>query len=77
MNHFHQKVKILNKYLMMNKARRFEIKMTKFKKRLKVLGLLYKEGNFHCYRTSGSPCSCYMCSPYKFKRKIKHKNQQQ
>jgi hypothetical protein len=58
----------------MDKKRRFELKMLKFKKRLTQLGLLSKEGTFNCYRTSGKPCSCYMCSPYKFSRKTKHKN---
>jgi len=56
----------------MNKRRRFELKMLKFKKRLKQLCLKDKEGAFYAYRSHGSPCSCYMCSPYKYKRK-KHK----
>lgn len=59
----------------MDKKRRFELKMLKFKKRLKQLGLTTKEGNFNCYRTTGQPCSCYMCSPYKFSRKTKHKKE--
>jgi len=58
----------------MDKARRFELKMLKFTKRLKQLRLTIKEGNFNSYRTTGQPCSCYMCSPYKFSRKIKHKD---
>lgn len=58
----------------LNKKRRFELKMLKFKKRLKQLGLTLKEGNFHAYRTSGQPCSCFMCSGLKFSRKTKHKN---
>lgn len=58
----------------MNKKRRFELKMLKFKKRLKQLGLTLKQGNFHAYITSGKPCSCYLCSPNKFSRKQKHKN---
>ena len=58
----------------MNKARRFELKMLKFTKRLKQLGLNVKEHNVNAYRTTGQPCSCYICSPYKFSRKIKHKD---
>jgi hypothetical protein len=53
----------------MNKARRHELKMLKYKKRLKQLG--FKESaksNLFAYRSHGTPCSCYMCSPYKYNR---------
>lgn len=62
-----------NKYKK-NKHARHVKKMLKYLKRLKQLKLLHVDGNFNCYRTSGKPCSCYLCSPYKYKRNIKHKN---
>jgi hypothetical protein len=55
----------------MDKARRQEITTLKHKKRCKVLGL--KPEEHYCYKAQGKPCSCYMCSPYKYSRKIKHK----
>jgi len=58
----------------MNKGIRQRKTRLKFKKRLKQMGLLNKEGNFYCYKSNGSPCSCPMCSPNKYNRKIKHKN---
>jgi hypothetical protein len=57
----------------MNKGRREELTQLKFKKRLKQLGLNKSEGNFYCYKTNGKPCSCSVCSPKKYSRKIKHK----
>jgi hypothetical protein len=53
----------------MNKARRHELKMLKYKKRLKQLGL--KESptsNLFAYRSHGAPCSCGICSYNKYKR---------
>jgi hypothetical protein len=52
----------------MNKGRRNELKMLKFKKRLQQVGFklqdAYKPGNrLFCYKTSGKPCSCWACSP--------------
>jgi len=58
----------------MNKGRRNELTKLKFKKRIKQLGLKKEDGNLFCYKTSGKPCSCEMCSPYKFSRKRKHKD---
>lgn len=55
----------------MDKARREEITRLKHKKRCKALGLNPKE--HYCYKAQGKPCSCYMCSPYKYNRKDKHK----
>ena len=62
----------------MDKARRNELGKLKFKKRLKQLGLKEddREGrkvNYNCYRTTGQPCSCILCSPEKYKRSEKHK----
>ncbi|AMR34152.1 hypothetical protein A0256_23225 [Mucilaginibacter sp. PAMC 26640] len=53
-----------------NKGRRQELKMLKFKKRMKNLGLVGKPGNFYAYRSHGKPCSCWMCSPYKYNRAV-------
>lgn len=53
----------------MNKARRHELKMLKYKKRLKQLRL--KEGvnkNYFAYRSHSCPCSCFMCSHSKYNR---------
>lgn len=47
----------------MNKARRHELKMLKFKKRLKQLNLVNKPGKFYAFRSHGAPCSCTTCSP--------------
>lgn len=56
-----------------NKGRRQELKMLKYKKRLKQLGLTEGKGkNYFAYRSHGSPCSCPVCSPAKYNRaKIK------
>ena len=48
-----------------NKGERHRIKMLKYKKRLRIYGL--KE--CHSLRTSGKPCSCFMCSPEKYSKK--------
>lgn len=52
----------------MNKARRHELKMLKYKKRLKNLGLKDGEGKFYCYRSTGQPCSCLGCAGEKYNR---------
>lgn len=59
----------------MNKARRNELKMLKFKKRLKKWGLKGNEpnSNFHAFRSHGAPCSCSLCSPYKYRKDDRHK----
>lgn len=58
----------------MNKARRHELKMLKYKRRLKNLGLKENpNSNFHAYRSHGSPCSCYMCSHNKYSRETEKK----
>lgn len=57
----------------MNKRLRQVMTQLKFKKRLRQLGLLGKEGKYYCYKSTGKPCSCPLCSPEKYNRKIKHK----
>lgn len=53
----------------MNKGRRQELKMLKYKKRLRQLNLIKGDRcNYYAYRSHGSPCSCFFCSPYKYKR---------
>jgi hypothetical protein len=48
----------------MNKARRHELKMLKFMRRLKNYGLDITHNEL---RTTGKPCSCALCSPAKWK----------
>ena len=64
----------------MNKGERQRIERLKFEKRLKLLknkmtpltqGFL--EGNFYAYKTTGTPCSCFLCRRDKYKRNEKHK----
>lgn len=51
----------------MDKARRHELKMLRYKRRLDKYG--FKPAKWtHVYRTTGNPCSCAMCSPYKYDR---------
>lgn len=53
----------------MNKHRRHELKMLKYKKRLRNLRIKEKEGgNYFSFRSHGSPCSCEICSHDKYKR---------
>ena len=52
----------------MNKARRHELKMLKYKKRLKNYQLKEGEGNFYSFRSHGKPCSCFICSHSKYDR---------
>jgi len=51
----------------MNKGRRHELKMLKFKKRLENYRLVGVNGNFNCFRSTGKPCSCWCCQPEKMK----------
>jgi hypothetical protein len=52
----------------MNKARRNELKMLKFKRRLKNRGIVDNTSiNTNCFRTTGKPCSCYLCSSRSYK----------
>lgn len=52
----------------MNKARRHELKMLKYKKRLRNLNLKEDEGKLYSYRSHGAPCSCFVCSHSKYNR---------
>jgi hypothetical protein len=45
-----------------------------YRKRLRKYGFNEKDGQ-HVFRTTGRPCSCYMCRSEKYNRKQKHKNQ--
>jgi hypothetical protein len=52
----------------MNKHRRHELKMLKYKKRLKQLGLQQTaNANYTAYRSHGSPCSCWACRGTKYR----------
>jgi len=62
----------------MNKGMRNRLKYLKYKKRIKNLKRSFGDdtvANDNCYKTTGKPCSCEMCSPTdeKTKYKIKHK----
>jgi len=63
----------------MNKGFRNRIKQLKYKKRIKNLfrgyGWSDTVANDNCYKTTGKPCSCAICSPTEEKKKykIKHK----
>jgi len=59
-----------------NKGRRNEITKLKWKKRISFLRTQYnveEPAKLYCYKTTGKPCSCPMCSPYKYDRNEKHK----
>ena len=51
----------------------------KFKKRLKIWYPCSKTRNRQHYvlKTTGTPCSCHMCSGPKHSRKQKHKNEKE
>lgn len=66
----------------MNKKRRHELKMLKYKKRLKKIGALTCQNlatpkgidengvtyNYTSFRYHSAPCSCYVCSNKKYNR---------
>jgi len=60
----------------MNKGRREEIAQLKKKKRIKqqFSPLILDGRHLNVYKTTGKPCSCYLCSGEKYNRKRKHKN---
>lgn len=45
----------------MNKARRNELAKLKQKKRKEIYGL--KEDGHHYLKSTGKPCSCFVCQP--------------
>lgn len=47
----------------MNKGRRNELRELHYKRRLLNYGIKDDSaGNFHAFKTTGKPCSCYACS---------------
>lgn len=59
---------------MTNKLERKIKGFFKFKKRLLNYGLKQeKPTEYYIFKTTGKPCSCYMCSGLKHSRKQKHK----
>jgi len=60
-----------------NKGRRQELKNLEFLKRLDKYGLKGKEGNFHAFRSHGSPCSCSMCRDKKYRDTDRKKEKKQ
>jgi hypothetical protein len=47
---------------------------THYRKRLKKYGMTEQDG-WHTLRTTGKPCSCFMCKNLKYNRKEKHKGE--
>lgn len=45
---------------------------THYRRRLRKYGMTEKD-QWHALRTTGKPCSCYMCKKEKYNRKEKHK----
>ena len=65
-----------------NKRTRQHKKKHLYQKRLKRLQITKEQeenpvNNFHALRTTGTPCSCEMCSGEKYNREIKHKQNYQ
>lgn len=60
----------------MNKARRQELKILKFKKRIKQLGLDINnlKGDYNTFKSSGTPCSCGICQDKKYRDGRNRKN---
>lgn len=56
-----------------DKGHREQVTQRKLKARLKTLSLPDDEVKHFCYKAQAKPCSCYLCSPYKYSRKVKHK----
>lgn len=58
----------------MNKGRRQELKMLKYKRRLKIynvvkeIALNNNSKVWYALRSHGAPCSCYLCSHDKYQR---------
>ena len=54
-----------------NKFERNLEKRKHYFRRLKNLGLKEGQGNFYAFKSHGKPCSCFLCSPYKYQRNKK------
>lgn len=62
--------------LTMNKQERKLKQYHRWIRRIKALGYWNKgnpESFTTCFKAQGKPCSCSMCSPHKYSRKHKHK----
>jgi len=53
---------------LMNKARRHELKMLHYKKRMKKMRHVYPDGNYFAYRSHSTPCSCGCCRGDRYSR---------
>ncbi len=59
----------------MNKGRRHELKMLKYKKRLNLYGLKEEpDSNLYAFRSHSVPCSCGMCKSQKYNRSEQKQN---
>lgn len=61
-----------------NKARRHELKMLHYRKRLKKYCIKDDgTGNLYAFRSHGKPCSCWMCKSAKYRdKRITYKKQE-
>jgi hypothetical protein len=53
---------------LMDKARRHELKMLHYKKRMKKMRHVYPDGNYFAYRSHSTPCSCGCCRGDRYSR---------
>ena len=72
-------IKATTKLIFMNKGLRNEIERRKFRKRIEQVGLKMEDvhkpqNNLWGYKTSGKPCSCFMCSGLKYDRANEKRN---
>ena len=63
----------------MNKGLRNEIERQKFRKRVEQVGLKMEDvhkpqNNLWAYKSTGKPCSCFMCSGLKYDRAKEKRN---
>lgn len=58
----------------MNKGLRNEVTKRKHQQVCSILNI--DPSTHYIYKAQAKPCSCSLCSPYKYSRKIKHKNLQ-
>lgn len=81
LNKLERKLKEFNKFkkiveLYTNSCIIYDPTTKSYSKKFKKFPELTKEelNNFNKFRKQRKPCSCWMCSPKKYNRNIKHKN---
>lgn len=58
-----------------NKGTRNRIRKKLFKKRLDILCLNEKDGNFNAFKSDRVPCSCWVCRDKKYDRSKEKRKQ--